>query len=141
MRYHGQNFEQDVPLRDGPVDGDAIAELAEAFHLRHEALYGYALREHPLELVHFALTATGPERAVEPAAAAAARYTGPTEREVVFRGHGRVATRIVARHDLTPGDVVAGPAIIVETTSTTLVLPGQAATVVRADALIVEAAR
>jgi N-methylhydantoinase A len=42
LRYRGQSFELPVPLQPG---------LAEAFHRAHEARYGYADRERPLELV------------------------------------------------------------------------------------------
>jgi N-methylhydantoinase A len=42
LRYRGQSFELTVPLQPG---------LAEAFHRAHEARYGYADRERPIELV------------------------------------------------------------------------------------------
>ena len=42
LRYRGQSFELTVPL--GP-------DLATAFHRAHEARYGYADRERPIELV------------------------------------------------------------------------------------------
>jgi N-methylhydantoinase A len=42
LRYRGQSFELTVPLQPG---------LAEAFHAAHEARYGYAHRERPVELV------------------------------------------------------------------------------------------
>ena len=42
LRYRGQSFELAVPLQD---------DLAEAFHRAHEARYGYADRDRPIELV------------------------------------------------------------------------------------------
>jgi N-methylhydantoinase A len=42
LRYRGQSFELTVPLQP---------RLAEAFHQAHEARYGYADRERPIELV------------------------------------------------------------------------------------------
>jgi N-methylhydantoinase A len=42
LRYRGQSFELAVPLQP---------ELAEAFDRAHEARYGYADRERPIELV------------------------------------------------------------------------------------------
>jgi N-methylhydantoinase A len=42
LRYRGQSFEVSVALQSG---------LAEAFHRAHEARYGYADRERPIELV------------------------------------------------------------------------------------------
>ena len=42
LRYAGQSFELTVPLQDG---------LAEAFHRAHEQQYGFAERDHTIELV------------------------------------------------------------------------------------------
>ncbi len=42
LRYRGQSFELTVPLQD---------DLAAAFHLAHEELYGFADREREIELV------------------------------------------------------------------------------------------
>ena len=134
-RYHGQNFEQEVALPDGPVTDASIATLAKRFHERHEALYGYALREHPLELVHFNLTAIGAARHLVPAVPES-QPQGTQTRLVSFRGRGFIETLIVARGSLGVGDVVEGPAIVNEHTSTTLIPPGYSAEVARAASLI-----
>jgi N-methylhydantoinase A len=60
LRYAGQSFELTVPLG---------AELASAFHRAHEARYGYADSERPLELVavRTAKVLPGPEVKLPPA--------------------------------------------------------------------------
>ncbi len=140
MRYHGQNFEQEIPLPEGPITPESVVELSNRFHARHEELYGYALREHVLELVHFALTAVGSDRAIELRAPAVSGQPDSV-RSVLFRGPGWVATSILARGRLSHGDIVEGPAIIAEMTSTTLVPPGFTARVASADTLLLERRR
>jgi N-methylhydantoinase A len=53
LRYRGQSFELRVPLQP---------QLADAFHRAHEARYGYAQRDRPIELVavHTAEVRPGP---------------------------------------------------------------------------------
>ncbi|MGE3873387.1 MAG: hydantoinase/oxoprolinase family protein [Parvibaculaceae bacterium] len=137
LRYQGQNFEQEISLSDGPITSKSIVELAGRFHARHEEIYGYALREHALELVHFGLTAMGTPWELKLSAPSTARQPD-TIRPVLFRGSGWVDTRVVARGNLKQGDSVEGPAIVAETTSTTLVPPGYTARVAAADALLLE---
>ncbi|MBM3677128.1 MAG: hydantoinase/oxoprolinase family protein, partial [Actinobacteria bacterium] len=55
MRYVGQIHEVDVEISAGDV---ALADLVEAFHLRHEALYTYAERYSPAEVINVHLSAS-----------------------------------------------------------------------------------
>ena len=48
----------EVPEAD--LDAAAMAALRERFHAAHERLYGYALRNAPVELVNLRVTATVP---------------------------------------------------------------------------------
>ncbi|MCI0466071.1 MAG: hypothetical protein L0Y57_03555, partial [Beijerinckiaceae bacterium] len=48
------------------------------------------------------------------------------------------STPVYQRHDLTPGDAVTGPAIIVETTGTNVVEPGWQASVVQGGTLVLK---
>ncbi len=137
LRYQGQNFEQEIPLSDGPITPMSVSELVGRFHARHEEIYGYALREHALELIHFGLTAMGTPWELKLSAPPTARQPDAI-RPVVFRGSGWLDTRIVARGNLKHGDIVEGPAIVAETTSTTLVPPGYIARVATADTLLLE---
>jgi N-methylhydantoinase A len=78
--------------------------------------------------VHFNLTAAGAARHVMPAAPDPQPREAQT-RMVSFRGHGFIATRVVARSSLRSGEVIDGPAIVNEHTSTTLIPPGYTAEV------------
>ena len=60
MRYWGQNYEQDVPVPDGPVTpGAAGARRCDAFHRLHEQFYGYSITGEMIELIRFNVTALG----------------------------------------------------------------------------------
>jgi N-methylhydantoinase A len=124
MRYLGQNYEHEVELADGPVTDASLTRAFRRFDELHSARYGYRIEGETIELVSFKVTAIGRRPAVElvepPAVEPHARRT----REVFFRGSGFVEASVVHRATLATGDVVAGPALIEEEGSTTLVGPG-----------------
>jgi N-methylhydantoinase A len=60
MHYQGQTFELTVPVRDGPLDAEALADLAEAFGQEHERTYGHrAGPEEPVEIVNIQVVGQG----------------------------------------------------------------------------------
>ena len=142
MRYAGQSSEVPVTLPgeaagDGTVGGIDAATLADAvrrFHAEHERAYGHGYPEQPVELVNFTVTAIG--RIARPrlprigsngeGVADAQRGT----RQVFFSDAGGfVETAIHDRARLSAGHLVAGPAIIEEVDSTTLLHAGYRAEV------------
>ncbi len=113
LRYVGQSYEVNVP-----VAGD----LAEAFHRRHESLYGYAARDEPIQLVTVRLAAWVPRpRVVPPHRPHGLAVRGT--RKVVFPD-GRVEATVYDRAALTVGFATSGPAIVEEPFATTVVPPG-----------------
>ena len=139
-RYVGQNYEQEVRTYRGHVDksfelaipvdpGDrAFARtVGEGFHAAHEAAYGYSLPDQAIETVYLQATAVIPGRPVP-----LRPYSGEGERRtrtVWTRSLGAVDATVVDRSALEPGEVVAGPAVVVEPTSTTWVPEGFVAAV------------
>jgi N-methylhydantoinase A len=127
LRYRRQGYELNVPF-------DAVhpAKAIEAFHELHRQRYGFADEARPVEIVNLRLRLTAAGEPYEPVKrelklgdGAAACYA---EREVWFEGGGR-RTRFYRREEMVPGDAVAGPAMITEYTSATLVPPGAMARV------------
>ena len=113
MRYGEQVYEIDVPL-DGlcwqaPC---LLADVAERFHARHEALYTYALRDQEPILVNASVMAVGalPRIPREPLAAKGAPAAPRGERRV-YLGCWR-GVRVYAWEALAPGQTVEGPALI-----------------------------
>ena len=127
LRYRRQGYELNVAF-----DAKEPAKAVAAFHQLHRQRYGFADETRPVEIVNLRLrmTAAGEPyepvmRELVPGDGAAARYA---EREVWFEG-GRRETRFYRREKLAPGDAIAGPAMITEYTSATLVPPGATAKV------------
>jgi N-methylhydantoinase A len=131
MRYVGQAYELEVPL-DGPLAPAAMPSVLAAFHQVHERVYGYARVQQPVEFVNFRAVHTYP--LPRPALRPSARATGGVddarvgERRAWFGG-AFVATAIYERARLPIGARVAGPAIIEQMDTTTVVPPGHAALV------------
>jgi N-methylhydantoinase A len=128
MRYQGQGYEIPVPLAAG------LEGLEERFNGLHEQLYGFRMPGTGAEIVNLRAVASGdlpspelPEGepgGEDPSGAAADRS------EILFEGE-RLPTTIYDRGALQPGMRLAGPAIVTEFDSTTVVLPGHAAEVDR----------
>jgi N-methylhydantoinase A len=150
LRYRGQGFELTVEVPDAVVDAAAMAALRERFHAAHERLYGYALRNAPVELVNLRVTVSVPLPKAE--AHEIAPQDGPIEtarvgeRQVYFgrtfgstgsSGLGWLPTPRYDRASLGAGAVVAGPAILEQLDSTTVLGPGQQAVVDRFGNLLV----
>jgi N-methylhydantoinase A len=145
MRYAGQNYELSIPVPDGDLGPVTIAELSGRFAEAHRRMYGFVAEGEPVQLVTFRVEATGqvrkaefrPKQLVGPDPAAAL----DGQREVWLpEAGGRVAVPVYARDLLLPGNCIAGPAIVEQMDSTTVVLPGTAARVDAYDNLILEAA-
>jgi N-methylhydantoinase A len=131
MRHVGQNFELNVPVAAGSVAAAAAlpdaARLAEAFFGVHQRAYGHANRDQAVEIVNCRLTASGRRhrtRSIHPpvTATAAARPLG--RRPVWFAVDAPVEAAIFRRDALAAGTVLAGPAVIEQLDTTTLLYPG-----------------
>ncbi|MFQ5691206.1 MAG: hydantoinase/oxoprolinase family protein [Gemmatimonadota bacterium] len=117
MRYVGQGYELTIPYGGDFVD---------AFHRRHQERYGYHDPQRAVEIVNVRLRVTGGT----PKPALAAGGTGGTDvfgailgtRPVVFGGSETDAI-LVDRERLEPGHAFAGPAVVVEYSTTTVVPP------------------
>ena len=142
LRYAGQAYEVAVTI-DDPRDR---AELARRFHAEHERLYAHSLPESVVELVALRVTALGtlPRPAatrlagggVEPPAAARLGA-----RPVYFEeAGGWVDCAIYDRAGLLAGNRLAGPAIVEQMDTTTVLFPGQTADVHATGTLIIRSA-
>jgi N-methylhydantoinase A len=133
MRYVGQSYELTIPAGDG---------LLERFHAEHDRVYGFAAPAEPVELVSLRLTSVG--RIAKPPVRSLA--TGPDvepkeRREVYFaEAGGYVDCPIYDRYALPAGMSFAGPAVVEEFDSTTVVHPGFAVMVDGTSNLIIEKA-
>ncbi|MDE0416911.1 MAG: hydantoinase/oxoprolinase family protein, partial [bacterium] len=130
MRCTGQFHELLVPL---PQPGDAgwwkPDEVAAVFHEIHERAYGHTDPDVPVEFVNLRVEAFGrtPKAAMPPAPERATQAPEPAGHRQVCLDvtAGFVETPVFRRDGLRPGHDIAGPAIITQRDTTTVVLPGQ----------------
>ena len=125
MRYHGQGHEIEVPVSWPPPAGGAAQVVREAFSEAYRTLYG---RTHPggrPEVVSWRLEAAGPGAALavrgpDPEDAPEA---GDVARRIGFAGQAREVP-VLRRSRLVAERGGAGPALIEERETTTVVPPG-----------------
>jgi N-methylhydantoinase A len=137
LRYAGQAYEIRVPLDGGAVShADAVAAAIARFHASHHDLYGYSYEGRELvELVNVGVTGLGVLS--RPALPEIPSRTGPSLEPVesakaYFPGAGAfLECAIHERTALRAGDAIAGPAIVEQYDSTTVIDPGWHATVDR----------
>jgi N-methylhydantoinase A len=145
MRYLGQNFELTVAAPAAMWTGD-VGALRRAFFIEHERVYGYAAEDEAIQIVNVRLTALGEPDPLELPLLAPATRPDPdaarvAERPVYFaEAGGFVPTPIYRRERLLGGHCVAGPAIVEQMDSTTVIAPGQRAAVDERANLLIDTA-
>jgi len=145
MRYAGQGFEIRVELPGGDIDQTYEQQAARAFHAAYERSYGYKDQDGVIEGIDWYLIATLPNGAKAGRMGAAAQMAGGAggavvgERDVYFpEGGGMVPCQIVNRYRMAAADRIAGPAVVEERESTTVILPGDIASLSAAGHLVIE---
>ncbi|MDH3739553.1 MAG: hydantoinase/oxoprolinase family protein, partial [Alphaproteobacteria bacterium] len=133
LRYLGQTTEITVPL-EAPAKSlaDGFAAVVDQFHKLHDRLYTYSVPDEPVELVNVRLRAVGTvDKPPLPPAEGAGKTPSPaSERQVLLPfGAGAQMVPVFRRDRLAPGVALAGPAIVEEPSSTTLVLANMDVTV------------
>jgi N-methylhydantoinase A len=164
MRYIGQSYELPIPLPaptlPSPATGGGLgrgrvdfgaadwAGLAGAFHAEHARRFGHSDPAAPVEVVSFAVTATGLIDTPELPRPAAGGKEPPQEarlgrRRVYFEtaapGAGEWRECPVWRREaLLADNEIAGPAIVEEVSATTVLYPADRARVDTIGSLVVE---
>lgn len=131
LRYHGQGMEIPVAMEAAELDGDALGLLTARFDAAHERLYTFAL-DAEREIVNLRVVVEGPLPTLDTSRLGAAGADPAVARtgEVTIHSSGQaLAAGVYDRARLLAGHRIVGPAIVTEMDSTTLVLPGHAATV------------
>jgi N-methylhydantoinase A len=127
VRYLGQGFELTVPLALGGIGPAELSRLRQGFDEAYAARYGYANPKEPVEIVNWKLTAlgAGPKVALPKYAPKPRLTASKPSRPVYFpeRG-GYIDCPVYDRYHLAPGSELAGPAVIEERESTTVLPPG-----------------
>jgi N-methylhydantoinase A len=121
LRYVGQSFTINVPLPDGTMDRAAVEK---AFHDAHDRMFGHADRGEPVELVNLRLVASLAGGQVAIRLATARRDAAkPRAMRQVFLGGRFGACPVYDRADLPLDIELAGPLVVEEPGSSTIVWP------------------
>ena len=138
LRYRHQGFELVVPWAGRTVTEASAAATIAAFHRLHERLYTFAQDDTPVEIVTFRVDARGvfPAPLVPELPAAGPLSEARLGEQTLHLDTGPRRAPIFDRTRFGAGQVIDGPAIITQLDATTLVLPGQQATVDRHGNLI-----
>ena len=125
LRYVGQFHEVEVDMAGGKITRDAVDAAAAGFTRKHEELYTFAMPWKAVEILTLRLKATTPNApfALPQVAKGDADPKPALKRRRTCRFNGRdVDTPIYDGEKVLAGNVISGPAIIEETT-TTVVIP------------------
>jgi N-methylhydantoinase A len=147
MRYIGQNYELSVPADPSLFstgNPELVADtLAKAFHAAHQRQYGTNNPSAAVEILNLRVRAGVPARIsiVREEALGEPRPLGQAMlRDVWFDRSGPISCAIYRRNELLPGTSFRGPAIIEQLDATTVVFPGDKASVDACSNLLIEVA-
>ena len=139
LRYKHQGFELDIDWPDGPVSAETVAAAIDGFHDLHEQLYTFAQRDTPVEIVtlHVAAVGTLLQPSLSELPSGGTLEDAKIDRHPVHLDGGARPVPVYDRAKLSPDLVIAGPALVVQLDSTTLIAPDQTAKVDRYGNLLI----
>lgn len=126
LRYVGQFNEVEVALPDTQeFSHEVLQTMCNAFHQRHDALYGYSMQGAEMELINLRVTGRGktakPKQDTHPFDSEDAGKAKIGERQAYFEDRFQ-ETPVYDGLKLLNGNKLSGPAIVVQPT-TTIVIP------------------
>jgi len=128
-RYVGQGYELRIAIPNGPINAETMQQMAAAFHRQHEAEYGHCFVQSPIELVNVRLTGIGPTPKLQrwyTSSGGSLQEARVKVNQCVFRidtGLKMFSTPFYRREKIPAGQVVDGPAVILQPDSTTIIPP------------------
>jgi N-methylhydantoinase A len=129
LRYEGQSYEISTPVdrKESFTKADLNA-VVDRFHDLHYHIYAYGSIDEKVEFINLRVAAIGQVPEISLArngkARADAGHAVKGARPVHFPAEGYIETTIYDRALLQPGQSVAGPALVEEVASTTVITPG-----------------
>jgi N-methylhydantoinase A len=133
LRYVGQGYELRVPFSTGVLDRSAVGGVFACFGELHRAEYGHVFPDSPIEIVNIRVTGIGRMAKIaapRPSAGGSLAAALVKTAHCAFRVDGglqALPTPFYRRDGLPPETPLVGPAIILQTDSTTVVPPGATA--------------
>ncbi|MGA3137699.1 MAG: hydantoinase/oxoprolinase family protein [Xanthobacteraceae bacterium] len=133
-RYHGQGFELRAQLPEARLTASNVADVVANFHQQHRLDYGYHFDDGEVELITVRVIGSedvAPLKVARIDKAEGSDISGAFlySRATTFDDGQSVETPRYDRNRLRAGQRVAGPAILIQHNSTTLLPPGYTAAV------------
>jgi len=141
-RYRYQVWELEVPLATNEFrTEEAVARMTRDFHAAHRSIFAVSEADQEVEFTHWKSRITGEldHPPLTPVACESTTAPIPTRYAQAF--FKAVDSREIPIHrgeGLKPGMTIAGPALVVEPTTTLVLYPGSAATVTRLNNYMVQ---
>lgn len=127
MRYAGQSYELTIPLAP-VVTAESLAQVLDRFHQAHRQRFGYAAPDDPVELVNLRVRGRGQNQDLQLPRSSLPPLPEPPapDRSVTtwFRAEAPVTIPCWFRNRLQHGNILTGPALVVQYDSTILIHPG-----------------
>lgn len=132
LRYQGQEYTLNIPAPSGSIDSEALQSVRDKFDDLHKMQYGHSAKNEPVEIVNLRLAAVGrlgdePDVFSAPIDTGHKRTGKPKGSRIVHFEDGAFDCLVYERGELPPDVDIAGPAIIEERVSTTVIHPGSRA--------------
>ena len=140
MRYAGQGWEITVPLENETFDYLGIELLNNKFEKTYEEHFGRAIEGLQIEVVGWSVKVTSPRPGTEKTITVDSEniVTTDSKRVVYDPAKGtEVEASVFQRENLNPGDCVMGPAIIVESQTTTWISSEKKSSTQKDDCLLI----
>ena len=122
MRYRGQSFEIEAPLRSDWIETGDLAAIADSFHDRHQQLFDHSDRTAPVQIISLKLVISGVTP--KPTSVRHDRRAGAPQQQrrvpVYLEGAERTVP-LYNRADLFCGAKFSGPAIVAQADCTTCI--------------------
>ncbi len=141
MRYEGQGHEISVPLPAGKLSAADAKKLRAQYEARYERQFGLRISDVPVEFLTWSVNVStfAVDKKNSNAKVKSSKATARQERTVFDPVSGkRGSLPMFLRRDLAAGATLAGPALVVEPQTTTLVPRGWRCGVAAAGHLILE---
>jgi N-methylhydantoinase A len=139
LRYVGQEFHIQVPVNESEIKNQDGESIRKRFNEIHDRNFGHSAEEEPIELVNLRLAARGARQKItfpEIAGDAAGAQIG-TRSVYVDSPDKPVDCPVYRREKIAPGVKIAGPAVIEEYASTTVLFTGDEAVVAPTGEIII----
>ena len=140
MRYAGQGWEITVPLENETFDYLGIELLNNKFEKTYEEHFGRAIEGLQIEVVGWSVKVTSPRPETEKTITVDSENIVMTDSKRVVYDPAKgteVEASVFQRESLNPGDCVMGPAIIVESQTTTWISSEKKSSTQKDDCLLI----